>query len=109
MRINTTGSKSPSQTWHIAVGEHTGHLEHPDALAVQVHVVRSGASECIELDIVEQGTERRILMGELEAEALARVFARMAGADGQRIAAALLDSAHMARQDQGQESTRTAL
>jgi hypothetical protein len=85
-------------------------LEHPEALAVQVHVTTSleGAGD-IELDIRETADPRRIRMGEAEAEALAHVFSRMQGADGKRIAHALLDAAHLARVAQGQSSSRTPL
>lgn len=105
MKIHRQGPARPaSQTWHIAVGEHAGHLEHPEALALQVHVLQSGPDAGkVELDIRET-SERRIVMGETEAEALAHVFSRMQGEDGERIAHALLDAAHLARLARGDDS-----
>lgn len=105
-----------TQTTLIAIGKHApvddgnpalAGLTHPDCLGAQVHVIRGGPDAGkVELDILEIET-RRIVMGELEAEALAHVFERMQGIDGKRLASALRVAAHLAREATGIKSTIT--
>lgn len=106
MKFQPRNPQKPGQTCYIAVGEHTGHLDRAEALAVQVHAIQEGEhAGSVEFDIRENFA-RRIIMGDEEAEALAHVFIRMQGEDGQRVAEALLDAAHVARQALGKPSIR---
>ena len=107
MNINLVRDKAQRQggrqTAYLAVGDHTD-LE--NWISVVIHVTHDGL---VELDIGETDV-RRLRFGDAEAEALAHVFARMPHAElGANIANALLDAAHIARQQLGRESARTPL